>query len=284
MSQQVARRVGPGGAPAPFVTAVHRVPSGLRQVIVDVGQVGQLLVALVTTAVKHPRGYWASSRDEAHEMLRFCWFPVSLCVGAFCFLIGNYAHSLLTLAGGQSRLGTFFVMATAREISPFVTGMAVAGVMGTALTADLGARKVREELDALTVLGVDTLRTLVLPRVIAITTMMVLFNILGIAVGAGMAAVSGTVIGNTSLGAYYTAFFDFITVPELISTVVKTTLIGLFIGVVCAQKGLTVRGGPEGVGRAVNQGVVLCFAAVWIFNFVVNAVFLGLFPEMLVNR
>jgi phospholipid/cholesterol/gamma-HCH transport system permease protein len=61
-------------------------------------------------------------------------------------------------------------------------------------------------------------------------------------------------------------------------------LIGLFIGIVCAQKGLNSKGGAEGVGRAVNQAVVLCFAAVWIFNFIVNAVLLGLNPDMLINR
>jgi phospholipid/cholesterol/gamma-HCH transport system permease protein len=264
--------------------AVHRVPSGPRQLMTDVGQIGQLLVQLATTAVRDPRGYWASTRDEMYGMLRFCWLPVSLCVGGFCFLIGNYAYGILTLAGGQNRLGTFFVFATAREISPFCTGMAVAGVMGTALTADLGARKVREELDALAVLGVDIVRMLVLPRVIAITTMMVAFNIVGIGLGVIMAAIAGTIIGNTSAGAFFSIFLSNMTEPEMFGTVIKTLLIGLFIGVVCAQKGLNVKGGPEGVGRAVNQAVVLCFAAVWILNFVINAVMLGLNPDMLVNR
>ncbi len=261
-----------------------KLPPLLQRVVVDVGQSGQLLVQLVSTAVRQPRGYWGETRDEMYAMLRFCWLSCTLAVGGFCFLIGNYAYNILTLLGAQNRLGTFFVFASAREISPFCTGMAVAGVMGTAMTADLGARRIREELDALKVLGIDSMRVLVLPRVIAITVMTAAFNIVGVAVGVVMAMISATVIGETSAGSFFSVFLSNVTVPELVGTVVKTILIGFFIGIVCAQKGLNVRGGPEGVGRAVNEAVVLCFAAVWVINFVANAVMLGLNPEMLVNR
>lgn len=263
---------------------VERVPAGLRGGVAEVGGVGQLLVRLVSTAIRNPRGYWRNVGVEMFNMIRFTWLPTVFAVGGFCFEIGNYAYNMLGTLGAQDRLGVFFVFATAREISPFATGMAVAGVMGTALCADLGARRIREELDALHVLGVDVVRELVLPRVIAIAVMTVAFNILGIALGVMAAGVSATIVGDTSAGAYVGNFLINMTTPELIGTVVKTFLIGLFIGVVCAQKGLAAKGGAEGVGRAVNQAVVLCFAAVWIFNFIVNAVMLGSNPDMLVNR
>lgn len=266
------------------VAVADKLPGSARGFLTGLGQVGQLFVALCVNLVRDPREYAAETRDEMYGMLRFCWIPVTVAVGGFCFEIGNYAYNILTLAGGQNRLGTFFVFATAREISPFCTGMAIAGVMGTALTADLGARKVREELDALRVLGVDVVRTLVLPRVISITVMMVAFNLLGIIIGVGLAAIAGTVIGDTSAGAFFSIFLSNVTTPEMFGTVIKTALIGLFIGVVCASKGLNSSGGAEGVGRAVNEAVVLCFAAVWVFNFVVNAVMLGLNPEMIINR
>lgn len=263
---------------------MRSLPGWLQRLVVEVGQTGQLLTYLVRTAVTQPRGYWGSVRDEMYSMLRFCWLPVALAVGGFTFLIANYAYDLLSLLGAGNRLGTYFVFASLREISPFCTGMAVAGVMGTAMTADLGARRIREELDALTVLGVDAVRTLVLPRVIAITVMMVAFNILGGLLGMGMGLISATALGTTSPGAYLGNMLGALTVPELVGTNVKCTLIGLFIGIVSAQKGLTAKGGAEGVGRAVNEAVVLSFAAVWIFNFVVNATMLGLNPDMLINR
>jgi phospholipid/cholesterol/gamma-HCH transport system permease protein len=175
-------------------------------------------------------------------------------------------------------------MAVTREISPFCTGMAVAGVMGTAMTADLGARRVREELDAMKVLGVDVVRTLVLPRFLAITVMTIAFALVGLAIGMGMGLVAATVIGNSSVASFMGNFLAIMTKPELIGAIVKVAFTGLFIGVVCAKKGLDASGGSEGVGRAVNQAVVICFIAVWIINFVVNAIMLGLNPEMLVNR
>jgi phospholipid/cholesterol/gamma-HCH transport system permease protein len=263
---------------------MHGSPRFLQRMAGDMGESGRLLGYLVKTAVREPRGYWASTRDEMYFMLRFCWLPVALAVGGFSFLIANYAYDLVSLLGAGNRLGTYFVFASLREISPLATGMAVAGVMGTAMTADLGARKIREELDAFTVLGIDAVRTLVLPRVIAITVMMVAFNIVGSLLGMGMAMISATQLGTTSPGAFVGNILGAITVPELIGTTVKCTMIGLFIGIVSAQKGLTAKGGAEGVGRAVNEAVVLSFAAVWIINFVVNATMLGLNPEMLINR
>src|SRR5437016_2163580 len=73
-----------------------------------------------------------------------------------------------TAAGNLDRLGGFFVLGSIREIGPNVTGIVLAGVAGTAITADLGARKVREELDALQVLGVDPVKNLVVPRFLAL--------------------------------------------------------------------------------------------------------------------
>lgn len=263
---------------------MHHAPAFVQRIVVDVGGSGQLLAGLVKTAVKEPRGYWTATRDEMYYMLRFCWLPVTLAVGGFSFLIANYAYDLVSLLGAGNRLGTYFIFASLREISPFATGMAVAGVMGTAMTADLGARKIREELDAFTVLGVDAVRTLVLPRVIAITVMMVAFNIVASVLSMGMALIAATSLGSTSPGAFLGNLFGALTFPEIVGTNVKCLLIGLFIGIVSAQKGLNAKGGAEGVGRAVNEAVVLSFAAVWIINFVVNATMLGLNPEMLITH
>lgn len=263
---------------------VSKFPSPMRKLMVEVGGIGQLLGQLVVTAVRNPRGYWASTVDELYSMLRYCWLPVFVSIAGFVFLMSNYAFDLVSLIGAQSRVSTYLVMAVTREISPFCTGMAVAGVMGTAMTADLGARRVREELDAMKVLGVDVVRTLVLPRFLAITIMTVAFALVGLMIGMGMGLVAATVIGDSSFASFMGNFLAIMTKPELVGAFVKVALTGLFIGVVCAKKGLDAKGGSEGVGRAVNQAVVICFIAVWIINFVVNTIMLGLNPEMLVNR
>src|SRR5947209_11806692 len=93
------------------------------------------------------------------------------------------AATLLVLFGALYRLGGFFVLASIREFAPFVTAIVLAGVAGTAITADLGARKIREELDALQVLGVDPIKNLVVPRFLALMLVTGLFDIYALLFG-----------------------------------------------------------------------------------------------------
>jgi phospholipid/cholesterol/gamma-HCH transport system permease protein len=264
---------------------VELIPARLRNPIIEVGRPFQLLGSLLWTAVSNPVGYWRDTLDEMYGMLRFTFLPVLAAVGGFTFLIGNLAYGTLTLAGAQSRVGTYFVMADVREIAPFTTAMAVAGVMGTAMCADLGSRKIREELDAMQVLGVSINRTLVLPRVLAVTIMTVAFNFTSCLLGISMAVSSGSIAGNTAAGSIFAVFFAIMNPYDLlIASTLKSAILGLFIGTVCAQKGLNAAGGAQGVGKAVNSAVVQCFVAIWIINFVINTSMLGLFPELELNR
>ena len=92
-------------------------------------------------------------------------------------------RNFLVLFGALDRLGGFFVLASIREFAPFVTAIVLAGVAGTAITADLGARKIREELDALQVLGVDPVKNLVVPRFLALMLVTGLFDIYALLFG-----------------------------------------------------------------------------------------------------
>jgi phospholipid/cholesterol/gamma-HCH transport system permease protein len=152
------------------------------------------------------------------------------------------------------------------------------------MTADLGARVIREEIDALEVLGIEPIRNLIVPRVIAVTVMTGLLDLVALTfgiIGGYIAAVP--ILGATS-GGFIASFFSNATVTDLWGSVLKTTIFGLIIGVVCCYKGLTVQGGPIGVGRAVNQAVVISFAAIFIINSVFTAILLGLNPDMQVYK
>ena len=117
-------------------------------------------------------------------MLRLCWLPLTISTIAFGYgAPGLQAGNFLVLFGAIDRLGGFFVLASIREFAPFVTAIILAGVGGTAITADLGARKIREELDALQVLGVDPIKNLVVPRFLALMVVTGLFNIYALIFG-----------------------------------------------------------------------------------------------------
>ena len=150
----------------------------------EVGEMMLLAGRTISSALRPPYPYGGEFVSQFLFVLRLCWFP--LMVSTVCI---NYAApglqgaNFLTLFGALDRLGGFFVLASIRELGPDVTAIVIAGVAGTAITADLGARKVREELDALQVLGVDPLKNLVVPRFLALMLATGLFNVYAILFG-----------------------------------------------------------------------------------------------------
>src|SRR4028119_2116639 len=126
-------------------------------------QVGNMMILTgktIMAAARPPYPYGGEFISQFLFALQLCWFPMMISTIAFGFgAPGLQAANFLSLFGALDRLGGFFILASIREFAPFVTAVVVAGVAGTAITADLGARKIREELDALQVLGVATLTT-----------------------------------------------------------------------------------------------------------------------------
>lgn len=257
-----------------------KTPGVASRALAELGEMCQLLGQVMTTAVRDPRGYWRDTRDELYNLLRFGFVPVFATVGIFTFVISSVGYGLLALLGSPQRMSQFTLLIAMRESAAFVTGMVVAGVMGTALTADLGARKIRDELDAMRVLGLDPVRLLVLPKIISMTVMMVLLTVVAVVASVVCGILVGCVINDVSLQVYMVNLLRNMSQPEIWGMILKTGLIGLLIGIVCSYKGLTVGGGPEGVGRAVNQAVVICFLGMFILNLAFNATIQGLFPEL----
>jgi phospholipid/cholesterol/gamma-HCH transport system permease protein len=250
-------------------------------------QVGEMIVLLgqvIREAVRRPVGYWSDVLEQMYDILRLCFLPMMVSLTTFGWdAPGVVGGSLYNLFGMPERLGSFFIMASVREFAPFINMMIVAGVMGTAVAADLGARRIREEIDAMEVLGIDPIRTLILPRVIAFTIMTALLNIVALTFG-----VLGGVIAEIQLRGNILAFLDSFwanaTSTEMWTSVAKSALYGLIIGLVCCYKGYRAQGGPVGVGRAVNQAVVISFAGVWMVHFVMTKLILGLNPDMIVYK
>jgi phospholipid/cholesterol/gamma-HCH transport system permease protein len=212
---------------------------------------------------------------------------LALAFGVFALGLGTggiQAGNLLNILGSVDRLGTFFTSIGAREPAPWATGMVVAGVAGTAICADLGARKIRDEIDAMRVLGVDPIRQLVVPRFVALGLVTALLNMFALVVIAGAGLVATVVIQGDTIAGYLATMPSNFTTPELIGSALKTSMFGFIVAVVCCYKGLTATGGPEGVGRAVNQAVVISFVAIWTTNYLFTSMQLALFPQLLQVR
>jgi phospholipid/cholesterol/gamma-HCH transport system permease protein len=246
-------------------------------------QVGDMMILTgktIKSAWRPPYPYGGEFIGQFLFALRLCWFPLLISTVAISYgAPGLQAGNFLVLFGALDRLGGFFVLTSIREFGPTVTSIVLAGVAGTAITADLGARKIREELDALQVLGVDPVKNLVVPRFLALMIATGLFNIYAILFGI-LGGIIATVSFDAPLGPFFATLLTNASTTDLWGSVVKCTIFGAIIAIVSCYKGMTASGGAEGVGRAVNQAVVISFVAVFFFQFVASALLLATNPEL----
>jgi phospholipid/cholesterol/gamma-HCH transport system permease protein len=256
----------------------------VRHLLEELGDMMILTARTLSSALRPPYPYGGELVSQFLFTLRLVWFPLLVTTVAIDYgAPGLQAANFLTLFGALDRLGGFFVLAAIREIGPLITSIVIAGVAGTSITADLGARKVREELDALQVLGVDPVKNLVVPRFLALMLATGLFDIYALLFGI-FGGILAELVSGGSLGPFWNTLFANSSTTDLWGSVLKTTMFGAIIAIVCCYKGMTASGGAEGVGRAVNEAVVISFLGIGAFNYVFTQTLLATHPNILVIK
>jgi phospholipid/cholesterol/gamma-HCH transport system permease protein len=170
-------------------------------------------------------------------------------------------------AGQFSKLGATDLVAglvsfsVLREIGPLITAVIVIGRSGSAITAELGTMKVSEEIEALTVMGIDPVKFLVVPRLLAMMIMMPVLTVLG----EGIGLFGGWLIGVTSLHldpVYYVHnSVAAVEQKDLFTGLLKALCFGTVVGTVSCFYGMNVSGGAEGVGKSTTDSVVTSLTA-----------------------
>jgi phospholipid/cholesterol/gamma-HCH transport system permease protein len=273
-------------APAPGQRAEEiLLGSGIYDSLRSAGEMGVVAVRSLGAWFRPPYPWFPEAIIEASKAFRRCIIPLALSVSTFIvalaiLVFGNLLHEL----GATDREAGGMWIAFTREVCVWVTGMVFAGVAGSAITADLGARKIRDELDALAVLGVDKVRALVVPRVAATTIACPVLGIFAttIVVGVNYLVAPGHL--HVSPAVWRNSLIGDVLPLDLYAVLIKYTIIGFFVGVVSTHKGLSSRAGAEGVGRAVNQTVVITFFGVWLINSLFNLAYLTVFPQTAILR
>lgn len=264
---------------------------------VDLSSVATLTPVLAPVKLAQALGgFFAMSLDTLVAMFRppFAWreyilqswfvarvsiVPSLALVLPWSVLIIFTLNTLLMDIGAADFSGAAASFAVVTSMAPVSNVMVIAGAGATAICADLGARVIREELDALRVMGINPIQTLVVPRVLAVTTVSFLLAGAVTVVALSVTFVFAVFVQHVSPGAFVDHLTLLIGVRNVVVSVFKTTIFGLTGGLIACYKGTTVGGGPAGVGKAVNETVVFAFVAMFAINTTVDAITI---PLMLV--
>lgn len=211
--------------------------------------------------------------DQVWFIARVSTFPTVLVAIPFTVLVSFTLNILLREIGAQDLSGAGTALGTITQIGPIVTVLIVAGAGATAICADLGSRTIREEIQAMEVLGINPVQRLVTPRMLASGIVALLLNSLVCIIGILGGYVFSVFVQDVNPGAFGAGITLLTGVPELIISCVKAALFGLIAGLIACYRGLTISGGgAKAVGNAVNETVVYAFMALFVVNVVVTAI------------
>ena len=202
-------------------------------------------------------------------------FMVSLFMGMVLAMQTAYQ---LQKMGALMYVGSLVAVSMTREIGPLLTAIVIAGRSGSAMAAELGTMKVSEEIDALETIGINPVKFLIVPRVLAILIMLPCLTILADWFG----MLGGYIIGvgnlGISSGLYISKTIDALILKDIFTGLIKSVAFAGIIGMVGCYQGFIVKGGAEGVGKSTTTSVVLSTILIILTDCVFTAIFYFVFP------
>ncbi|WP_448418397.1 MlaE family ABC transporter permease [Mycolicibacterium sp. XJ1819] len=213
------------------------------------------------------------------EFVEQTWFvarvavvPTIMMAIPFLCLTVFIINLLILELGAADASGAGAALGAVLYIGPIVTVLVISGAGATAMCADLGSRTIREEIDAMRVLGLDPVHRLVVPRVLAATVVATMLTSLVVVVGLFFGFLFSVFLQGVNPGAFVSSLSLLVGIPELVIAGAKAVMFGFLAGLIACYKGLSVGGGPQGVGTAVNETVVFTFIVLFLVSTIITVV------------
>jgi phospholipid/cholesterol/gamma-HCH transport system permease protein len=204
-----------------------------------------------------------------------------LMVCVLSFFIGGVlalqTGPVLVERGLHSYVGGLVGVSLARELSPIMMAILIAGRIGSAMAAEIGSMRVYQEIDALRTMNINPQHYLVLPRILAIAValpMLVTFSILVGWLGGAVVAFANDRIA-ISFQAFFANLNEVVKLSDVANGVFKSFCFALIVGVVSCHQGLVTIGGPRGIGRSVTKAVVNSIVLIVIFDYILTRILLN---------
>jgi len=201
-----------------------------------------------------------------------------LLTGFFTGMVLALQSSVQLQAFGQTALlGRLIAGSMIRELGPVLAGLMVAGRVGSGIAAQLGSMRVTEQIDALRTLGVNYIKRLIVPRVLAAVIVFPLLTILADVLGVLGGMVIMFVERGADMYAYWNVTTYWVTPRDFLTGIGKTFFFGAIVTLIGCYNGLSTEGGTEGLGRATTATVVHVTMGVIVSDFFLTKLFLMLF-------
>jgi phospholipid/cholesterol/gamma-HCH transport system permease protein len=214
-------------------------------------------------------------RYEFREMIRQCYYVgykslglVALTAFIMGLVITIQSRPTLVEFGAEDWLPKMVSVSLVREIAPVITALICAGKVGSGMSAELGAMKVTEQIDAMDVSGTNPFKYLVVTRVFATTFMVPLLVILADAISLYGGYLGCNIRGVVSWQLYWNQVYETLSYGDVLPSIIKTFFFGYAIGVIGCFKGYYTDKGTEGVGKSANAAVVLSSVMVFIIDLI----------------
>ncbi len=180
--------------------------------------------------------------------------------------------SRLAQFGLEGNIGGIVGLSMVKELGPVMTALLVAGRVGSAIAAEVGAMNVYEEIDALKTLDINPVRYLVMPRllasVVAVPALCMYVDTIGLLGGALVSSINPRI--SVSVRLFRLNFQEVVKFSDVMDGVIKSVVFGMVVAITCCYVGLKTTGGPEEIGRAVTRSVVLSFMFIFVLNYLIT--------------
>jgi len=195
-------------------------------------------------------------------------------------LTGTFTGMVMALQGyygfrmfnAESLVGSTVALGMTRELGPVLTALMVTARAGSAMAAELGTMRVTEQIDALSVMAVNPVKHLIVPRVIAGVIMLPALTIVSDFMGILGGYFVGVPILNINEGAFVKNITKMVDLNDIYNGLIKAAFFGLILSLVGCYKGFNTTGGAEGVGKATTEAVVLASISILISDYFLTAI------------
>jgi phospholipid/cholesterol/gamma-HCH transport system permease protein len=226
-----------------------------------------------------------SGRLPAGELITQAWslykvtaLPAILMAVPFGAMVAVWIAGLINQLGATSLVGAASGVGIVRQGAPITAGLLMGGAAASAIASDLGARAIREELDAMRVLGVDPVRHLVVPRFLALIVLAPVLCAIIIASSVAASFSLTLLISDVAPGTFWLSFGAFAHMTDIWFAVAKSIVFAAITGIVSSLRGMEAKGGPRGVADAVNAAVVVNVVCIVIANVSITQIETMFFP------